>query len=167
MNRKVQLGGGMELRLDSSFGHLIRTIHRQQAQLLQARLAEDGISWGCWYFLRVLWNEDMITQRELSLRTGVNEATTRTAVDRMEAEDLVTRQLDATDRRKRFIRLTSRAKELKPGLIKFADELNGRILEALPAESRQDFLLQLVKLHDHILSITSGLKNGGTADVLA
>lgn len=158
MKRKVKLDGGMELPLESSLGHLIRTIHRMQAQLLQARLAEDGISLGCWYFLRVLWHGDMITQRELSLRTGVNEATTRTAVDRMEAEDLVARKLDATDRRKRFIGLTTRAQDLKPVLIEFADDLNKRILDVLPAGDRRDFLLDLVQIHDHIRSMTAGLK---------
>lgn len=164
MNGIVSLGGGMELPLESSLGHLVRTIHRVQAQLLQARLAEDGISLGCWYFLRVLWNGDMITQRELSQRTGVNEATTRTAVDRMEAEKLVTRKLDSADRRKRFIRLSARAKELEPALIAFADELNERILEVLPADDRRAFLLQLVRIHDGIRLLTAGSKGESGID---
>ena len=151
----VNLHGKFDLPLESSFGHLVRSIYRMQAALLQARLAEDGVSFGCWYFLRVLWTEDLITQRELSSRTGVNEATTRTAVDRMEKEKLVTRRTDATDRRKRFIRLTPRARELEPSLIAFADELNNRMLEPLQATERAAFLRQLHDVHDHVRQLAS------------
>jgi DNA-binding MarR family transcriptional regulator len=153
--RKPTSHARVQLPLESSFGHLIRSIHRLQAQLLRARLAEDGVSLGCWYFLRVLWNEDMITQRELSLRTRVNQATTRTAVDRMEAERLVNRMNDPKDRRKRFIRLTERAKELEPSLISFADRLNNQILEILPKDKQKELLVHLRKIHDHIQSLAA------------
>ena len=161
--RKPPSDARVELPLENSFGHLIRSIHRLQAELLRARLSEDGISLGCWYFLRVLWNEDMITQRELSLRTRVNPATTRTAVDRMEAEKLVNRMNDASDRRKRFIRLTKRAEELEPSLISFADKLNNQILEILPKDKQKELLVHLRKIHDHIKSLAA---NGFEIDEL-
>lgn len=153
MKTPVKLHGEFTLPLENSFGHLVRSIYRMQGQHLQARLAEDGISFGCWYFLRVLWLEDMITQRELSLRTGVNEATTRTAVDRMEAEKLVTRRVDAKDRRKRYIRLTPRARELKPTLIKFADDLNTMMLLPLSGDEKSTFLRHLHDVHDHVRTL--------------
>lgn len=140
----------LTLPFDTSFGHLIRSIHRSQAQLLRARLSQDGVSIGCWYFLRVLWDEDMITQRELSLRTMVNEATTRSAVDRMESEKLVNRINDPKDRRKRYVRLTTRALELKPELISFAENLNNQILAILPKVKQRELLLHLSQVYEHI-----------------
>lgn len=155
------LHGDFNLPLESSFGHLVRSIYRMQAQMLQTRLAEDGISFGCWYFLRVLWAEDMITQRELSLRTGVNEATTRTAVDRMEAEKLVTRRTDAKDRRKRFVRLTPRARALEPSLIEFADHLNNVMLEPVPSNEKAQFLRLLHDIHDHLRGLAASSDGSG------
>ncbi len=143
------------LPFESSFGHLVRSIHRMQGHLLQLRLAEDGVSLGCWYFLRVLWEEDMITQRELSIRTGVNEATTRTAVDRMESQSLVTRRNDPRDRRKRYIELTDRARGLEPTLIDFADHLNRSILDILPPEEQEKLIGDLSRIHDHVKALVA------------
>lgn len=164
MKAKPKLHGPIELPFESSFGHLVRSIHRLQAEILRARLSDDGVSLGCWYFLRVLWDADMITQRELSLRTGLNQATTRTAVDRMEAEKLVNRIHDPKDRRKWFIRLTARAIELKPTLIGFADDLNNKILKILPKTEQKDLLLHLNKIHDHLRSLAVHVKTGGGID---
>ena len=156
---KTRFHGRSELPFDSSFGHLVRSIHRLQAEVLRARLSKDGVSLGCWYFLRVLWDEDMITQRELSRRTGLNQATTRTAVDRMEAEKLVNRIHDAKDRRKWLVRLTARAIELKPTLIGFADDLNNQILKILPKNKQKDLLLHLNEIHGHLRSLTVDVKS--------
>ena len=37
---------------------------------LQARLAAHGVSFGHWTFLRILWERDGLTQRELSAEAG-------------------------------------------------------------------------------------------------
>jgi DNA-binding MarR family transcriptional regulator len=121
---KTELKPSASLPLETSFGYLVREIHRMQARLLQDDLATHGVSGGCWYFLRVLWNEDALTQRELSVRTGVNEATARIAVDRMETEKLVVREQDRHDRRKWIVRLTMRGRNLEPELISLAVKLN-------------------------------------------
>ena len=167
MRAEPRLRGRIDLPFESSFGHLVRSIHRRQAELLRARLSEDGVSLGCWYFLRVLWDEDMISQRELSLRTGLNQATTRTAVDRMETEKLVNRIHDPKDRRKWIIRLTGRATVLKPTLIGFADDLNNKILKILPKAAQRDLLLYLNKIHDHLRSLAVDLDNESGIDKLA
>ncbi len=166
MRAKPRHRSRIGLPFETSFGHLVRSIHRRQAELLRARLSEDGVSLGCWYFLRVLWDEDMISQRELSLRTGLNQATTRTAVDRMEAEKLVNRIHDPKDRRKWFIRLTVRATVLKPTLIGFADDLNNKILKIVPKTAQMDLLLYLNKIHDHLRSLAVDSKTESGIDKL-
>ena len=47
---------------------------------LQRRLAEHGVSFGHWTFLRILWERDGLTQRELSDEAGVMEPTTFAAL---------------------------------------------------------------------------------------
>src|SRR6266511_889072 len=59
-----------------SSGYLVRDAHRAFQRLLERRIAAYGVTRGQWYFLRVLWNEDGLTQRELSARVGMMEPTT-------------------------------------------------------------------------------------------
>ena len=59
-----------------SSGYLVRDAHRAFQRLLEKRIAPYGVTRGQWYFLRVLWNEDGLSQRELSARVGMMEPTT-------------------------------------------------------------------------------------------
>src|SRR5450432_1486158 len=60
--------------------HLLRDAVRGFHRALQVRLAEHGVSHGHWSFLRVLWEGDGLTQRELSLRCGLTEPTAFSAL---------------------------------------------------------------------------------------
>ena len=53
-----------------SIGYLCRINFRMFARELEKRIAKHGVSSGQWRSLRVLWDEDGITQRELSDRVG-------------------------------------------------------------------------------------------------
>ena len=56
------------------------------------RLAEHGVSFGHWTFLRILWEGDGLTQRELSEQAGVMEPTTFSALKTMERLGYVARR---------------------------------------------------------------------------
>src|SRR3546814_16116800 len=75
--------------------------------------SSDLVSAGQWRFLRQLWREDGITQRELSERVGMREPTTVVALKGLEKAGFITRKKTAEDRRKTFIHLTPHAKELE------------------------------------------------------
>src|SRR4051812_3175752 len=62
--------------VEQSIGYLIRAAQRAYIQDLQARLAPYDISTGMWFFLRALFHEDGISQRELSARVGLMDPTT-------------------------------------------------------------------------------------------
>ena len=66
---------------DSSIGYVLRDTYRGFSRVLQSKIAPHGVSIGQWYFLRVLWEEDGLTQRELSQRVGMMEPTTVTALN--------------------------------------------------------------------------------------
>ena len=51
--------------------HLVRDAGRAYTRALQLRLADHGVPFGHWTFLRILWETDGLTQRELSERAGV------------------------------------------------------------------------------------------------
>ena len=58
---------------------------------LEKRISPHGVTRGQWYFLRVLWEEDGLSQRELSVRVGMMEPTTVIALRSMEKAGLVRR----------------------------------------------------------------------------
>jgi len=118
---------------EQSVGHQIRWTHRALQRALEARIRPYGITLGMWYFLRALWEEDGLSQRELSERAGTAEPTTVTALHAMERRGLVVRVQNKTDRRKSNIFLTKPARELREPLLPQAREVNRAATTGLPA----------------------------------
>src|SRR5437868_5234024 len=72
--------------------HLVKDATRGLVRALQMRLAEHDVSFGHWVFLRILWEHDGLTQRELSTQAGLMEPTTFSALQTMEKLDYVVRR---------------------------------------------------------------------------
>src|SRR5271170_4690972 len=100
-----------------SSGYLVRDAHRAFQRLLERRIATYGVTRGQWYFLRVLWITDGVSQRELSARVGMMEPTTVIALRSMERAGLVQRVRGEDDRRKVRVFLTAKAQRLRSELI--------------------------------------------------
>src|SRR5438477_10978426 len=90
--------------------HLVKDATRALVRGLSIRLAEHGVSFGHWTFLRILWEGDGITQRELSEQACVMEPTTFSALKAMERLGLVTRRRVGDDRKKVYVFLTPRGR---------------------------------------------------------
>jgi DNA-binding MarR family transcriptional regulator len=91
---------------------------------LQARLAEHEVPFGHWTFLRILWEHDGLTQRELSDEAGVMEPTTFAAMKAMEALGYLRREQLPENRKNMYVYLTPRGRALKGKLIPLAEEVN-------------------------------------------
>lgn len=98
---------------ENSIGYLARVVFRSFSRLLERRTLTHDVSSGQWRFLRQLWREDGITQRELSDRVGMREPTTVVALKSLEKAGLIIRKKTSDDRRKTFIFLTANAKKLE------------------------------------------------------
>jgi DNA-binding MarR family transcriptional regulator len=109
---------------DTTIGYLVRDAHRSLVRSLQSRIAIHGVSMGQWFFLRALWDEDGLTQRELSQRVGMMEPTTVTALNGMERRGLVQRVRNVRDRRKVNIFLTPRGRALREVLMPCSIEVS-------------------------------------------
>jgi DNA-binding MarR family transcriptional regulator len=103
-----------------SSGYLVRDAHRAFQRLLERRISPYGVTRGQWYFLRVLWITDGLSQRELSARVGMMEPTTVIALRSMERAGLIRRVRGADDRRKVRVSLTAKAKRLRNELLDVA-----------------------------------------------
>jgi DNA-binding MarR family transcriptional regulator len=112
-----------ELPFAESVGYQIRATHRSLQRFLQFKIEPYGITLGMWYFLRALWHEDGLSQRELSDRAGTMEPTTLSAILIMEKNGLVRRARNRDDRRKWHVHLTPKGRALKGKLLPLARDV--------------------------------------------
>ncbi|WP_238473979.1 hypothetical protein [Altericroceibacterium spongiae] len=59
-----------------SAGYQVRKCHRRFDRLLNFYLAHHNLKTGFWYYLRILWLQDGVSQKYLSDMTNVAENTT-------------------------------------------------------------------------------------------
>src|SRR5580704_7791172 len=122
-----------------SSGYLVRDAHRAFQRLLERRIAPFGLRRGQWYFLRVLWTADGLSQRELSARVGMMEPTTVIAVRSMEKAGLIRRMRSGDDRRKVHVLLTAKAKRLRNELLGVARAITDEAEEGISAHDLASF----------------------------
>jgi DNA-binding MarR family transcriptional regulator len=111
--------------------HLVKDASRSFLRSLQARLQGAGVSLGHWTFLRILWEHDGLTQRELSQEAGVMEPTTVVALRAMEELGYVQRERLPQNRKNVYVFLTPRGKALKRTLVPMAEEVNAVAVSGL------------------------------------
>src|SRR5215510_2450117 len=90
--------------------HLVKDATRALVRALQVRLADHKVSFGHWAFLRILWERDGFTQRELSERAGVMEPTTYSALKAMERLGYIVRRRVSGDRKRVYVFLTRKGR---------------------------------------------------------
>jgi DNA-binding MarR family transcriptional regulator len=133
---------------EDRLAHLIRDVARAQMRALQIRLAEHGVSFGHWTFLRILWLKDGLTQRDLSELAGVMEPTTFAAVKAMEGMGLVERRQLAGNRKNMHVFLTRAGRGLQKKLVPLAEEVNRISVagsSAAQVQATRQFLLKVLE----------------------
>lgn len=113
--------------------HLVKDATRAFVRALQSRLARHGIAFGHWAFLRILWEEDGITQKALSVQAGVMEPTTYSAVVAMEKLGYVERRRRPDNRKNVYVHLTRAGRALERKLVPLAEEVNAIGVRGVPA----------------------------------
>lgn len=114
--------------------HLVKDAMRGLMRALQLRQSEHSVSFGHWSFLRILWEHDGLTQRELSERAGLQEPTTYAALKAMEKLGLVTRKQLPDSRKKVYVFLTPKGRALRAKLVPLAEEVNDVAVAGIRAE---------------------------------
>jgi len=118
---------------------------------LRQELAAHGVTFGQFQHLRNLWVENALTQAELSRRVGIEMASSTTILDSLEAEGLITRVRNATDRRKINVFLTPAGAALKKPLMACAARANRRARRGLTDA-------ELASVFAHVGRIIANLK---------
>ena len=133
-----------------SIGYLLRDCYRSFSRALEVRIKPHGIGVGQWFFLRELWEEDGLTQSDLSARAGMTAPTTVVAIRRMVKDDLVIRKPDKKDRRKVRIHLTDKGRRFRDELLPFAYEVNRIATEGLSQDEIRQFRLVVERMKKNL-----------------
>lgn len=137
--------------------HLVRDVARAQMRALQVRLSAHGVSFGHWTFLRILWIQDGITQRELSDLAGVMEPTTFTAVKAMESMGLIERRQLAGNRKNVHVFLSKEGRALEKVLVPLAEDVNRASVRGIPDRSVAIVRKSLLQMIQNLADEEAGL----------
>jgi MarR family transcriptional regulator, organic hydroperoxide resistance regulator len=135
---------------EERIAHLIKDAYRGLSKALQIRLKVHDVMYGHWTFLRILWQTDGMTQRQLSEQAGVMEPTTFSALQSMEKLGYVTRQKMPDNRKQVRVFLTPKGAALRGLLVPAAEEVNDIALAGIPAKD-------VAIAHKTLLSIIDNL----------
>ena len=103
---------------------------------LSRRLAGQRVPFGHWTFLRILWQRDGLTQRELSDQAGVMEPSTFAAIKAMEKLGYVERRRLPDNRKNVYVHLTAKGRALEKKLVPLAEQVNDLGLRGLDVRER-------------------------------
>ncbi|QYJ73871.1 MULTISPECIES: MarR family winged helix-turn-helix transcriptional regulator [Shewanella] len=131
-----------------SLGYLVSHLNVAIANELDQRLKRYQLDIKLWPVLFALWQEEGITQTELSRRCDVANYTMTRLLDQLQVQGLITRHQEADNRRAFKIFLTDEAKALEQDLIREAERVNDKFMAELDVEE-QDLLMKLLNKINH------------------
>ena len=149
-----------ELLLENSIGYQLHQADKAVEAGMQLRLNRFGVPIGMYFYLRVLWLEDGLSQATLSRRVQTTTATTTLQLRRMEDRGFIRREASPSDRRKVHVYLTDSGRELEDAVL--GEALKNRH-DAFRGFSKEE-IRQTVDLLTRIRRNMSGLSASNQID---
>jgi len=150
MNKPLKLSPSSRVPLERSIGYHVRQLSESLTDAVHRKFEARGVTEGQWRYLRELWEEDGLSQRELSERVGRQGPTTVAAVKSLERAGLATVAPSDHDRRKTVVRLTRRGRTLKDELLRFVVEAEAQAFDGLAAEEIAAFKRLVVRIQRNL-----------------
>jgi len=132
--------------VSKSIGFLLAKAYQRACALYKETFDSYELTPQQFGLLRFLWEEDGITQVELSARSQIDRTTIGGLIDRLEQAGLLQRLPHPDDRRAYRIALTDAGKSLEAELAPLGEELHRAILEPLTPAEVQSLLAILQKM---------------------
>lgn len=138
--------GEPKLPRHMSFGWLIAVLGADMAKSLDERLKKIGLHIGLWPTLFALWEEEGMTQVELSKRCNTANYTTTRVLDSLEAKGLVERRSHPTNKKVHLVFLTAEGRQLEAEAIAQANLCNEEFLADLSVQEREQISAIVLKI---------------------
>ncbi|ARK29932.1 MarR family winged helix-turn-helix transcriptional regulator [Halalkalibacter krulwichiae] len=133
------------------FGTLFRRISLNLTNMIDHQMADRGITSSQYWILKLLWENDGVTQKELVTELSVKPASLTGMIDSMVEKGWVKRSLDPTDARVKRIYLTSSGRDLEADAIKIITACEEILCEGLSEEEKIAFKGMLKIVLDNLI----------------
>ncbi len=120
---------------ERSLSFLVRHAHRAFVTRLAERLVPHQVSVAEWAVLRMLWQQEGLTQVSLAERMRVQKASLTAVLSSMERKGFLRRTRRDEDRRKRHLFLTARARGLQASLLPIGIAINRHALSGIDPDN--------------------------------
>jgi MarR family transcriptional regulator, organic hydroperoxide resistance regulator len=138
--------------LVESLDFLIRDTRLLLTSQIESRIAQQGIPLRIWFPLRVLYQNEGITQRELGRMLGYGDAHAGVIVRAMQRRRLVSRRQSRVDKRRIDLYLTSAGIKMARQTLRAMRTINAQIVAGFSAAEARSFKALLARAHENLKS---------------
>jgi len=123
--------------IEKSIGFLLAKAHQRGWALFSEEIGRYDLTPPQFSVLAFLWQQDGLTQTELSEKTQIDRTTIGGLLDRMARSNLLERRPHPQDRRAHLVYLTEQGKRLEPELTSLANQVLKRFTAGLSETDKQ------------------------------
>jgi DNA-binding MarR family transcriptional regulator len=136
-------------KVNESLGYLLGMSAKKVMSRFQQLMQENGLDFGHsgWIVLSRLWEEDGLSQQEISKRSGVAKPNISNYTDSLEKSNYLVRITDPNDSRNYKLYLTQKAKDLKNRCQQLAQQSNEEAMSSLDESEKQQLIRLLRKVN--------------------
>jgi DNA-binding MarR family transcriptional regulator len=138
------------LRLDETVGFLLADTTRTMTRSFSARIARHGVGMGIFQFLRILWEQEGLTQSELAVRARMRGPSAAGALHDLERRGFVRRIGDRDDGRKVRVHLTQEGRRLYDLVMPDIDANNSVMLAGFSAAEQRALKTMLRRMRRNL-----------------
>lgn len=124
-------------QIENSIGFLLAKAYQRGWSLFMEDLNRYGLTPPQFSVLAFLWQQDGLTQTELSEQTQIDRTTLGGMIDRLERMELVVRKRHPHDRRAHLVFLATKGTQLQPELTQIAATALERFTSDLTEADKQ------------------------------
>ena len=123
--------------IEKSIGFLLAKAHQRGWALFSEEISRYDLTPPQFSVLAFLWQQDGLTQTELSEKAQIDRTTIGGLLDRMARSNLLERRPHPQDRRAHLVYLTEQGKRLEPELTSLANQVLKRFTAGLSETDKQ------------------------------
>ncbi|MHB1407478.1 MAG: MarR family winged helix-turn-helix transcriptional regulator [Desulfitobacteriaceae bacterium] len=138
------------MSFEQSLGFIISRTHAKMKNNLTKALKPYNVTPEQWAVLNRLWEQDGISQKELSEKSLKDQPTTTRILDKLEQRGLIRRQANPEDRRAFLIYLTNEGRDIRYPLINLARQALAQSLKGLSKEEQAELKNLLNRITDNL-----------------
>ena len=136
------------INIEKSVGFLLAKAYQRASAMFKEEFDRYDITPQQFGLLAFLWQEDGLSQTELSARSQIDRTTMGGIIDRLEKEEMIERRNHPEDRRAYQVFLTTNGKSLEKELCAVAGQVIKKVTSPLSEEEHQTLIRLLEKIRN-------------------